>query len=146
LWLLQRNASSFDFATLDRAASAKDDTSKYRAPCAFFSWKLESMAMSTRLNRVLEQLALYEHPLLKFDAREKGEGVEVIISFKDSTVPVHTYYFDLHPRDLDHPNFEWAFQRQLYDCLHDYFVEMFIRTPQDREERRRRQREQQDAQ
>jgi len=104
------------------------------------------MPMSPRLNRVLEQLALYEHPLLKFDAREKGEGVEIIISFKDSTVPVHTYYFDLHPRDLDHPNFEWAFQRQLYDCLHDYFVEMFIRTPQDREERRRRQREQQDAQ
>jgi len=28
------------------------------------------------------------------------------------------------------------FQRQLYDALHDYFVEMFIRTPQDRADRR----------
>ena len=36
------------------------------------------------------------------------------------------------PRDLDHPNFEWTFQRQLYDCLHDYLVEMFVRTPQDK--------------
>ena len=33
---------------------------------------------------------------------------------------------------------EWQFQRQLYDALHDYLVEMFIRTPQDRVERRER--------
>src|SRR5258707_6938921 len=89
-----------------------------------------------RLNRVLAQLRLYEHPLLNFSARSKGEGVEVIIQFKDETVPVHTYYFDLHPRDLDHPQFEWGFQRQLFDALHDYFMEMFIRTPQDRADRR----------
>ena len=91
-----------------------------------------------RLNRVLAQLRLYEHPLLIFSARAKGEGVEVIIQFKDATIPVHTYYFDLHPRDLDDSQFEWSFQRQLYDALHDYFVEMFIRTPQDRAERRNR--------
>ena len=84
----------------------------------------------TRLERVLEQLKLYEHPLLDFDARPKGEGVEVIIRFKDSAVKVHTYYFGLHPRDLDHPQFEWTFQRQLFDCLHDYLIEMFVRTPQ----------------
>ena len=84
----------------------------------------------TRLERVLDQLRLYEHPLLDFDARPKGEGVEVIIRFKDSAVKVHTYYFELHPRDLDHPQFEWTFQRQLYDCLHDYLIEMFVRTPQ----------------
>jgi hypothetical protein len=94
---------------------------------------------STRLDRVLAQLTLYEHPLLNFSARSKGEGVEIIIQFKDSSVPVHTYYFELHPRDLDHPQFEWSFQRQLYDALHDYFVEMFIRTPQDRLERRQRE-------
>ena len=92
---------------------------------------------TTRLDRVLAQLRLYEHPLLNFSARTKAEGVEVIIQFRDESVPVHTYYFDLHPRDLDHPQFEWSFQRQLYDALHDYFVEMFIRTPQDRAERRR---------
>ena len=91
-----------------------------------------------RLDRVLAQLRLYEHPLLNFSARAKGEGVEIIIQFKDASVPVHTYYFDLHPRDLDHPQFEWSFQRQLYDALHDYFVEMFIRTPQDRADRRQK--------
>ena len=95
-------------------------------------------AANPRLERVLAQLSLYEHPLLNFGAREKGEGVEVIIEFKNPPIPVHTYYFDLHPRDLDHPQFEWAFQRQLYDCLHDYMVEMFIRTPQDLADRRQK--------
>ena len=90
-----------------------------------------------RLERVLAQLRLYEHPLLDFSARAKGEGVEVIIKFKNPDIPVHTYYFDLHPRDLDHPQFEWTFQRQLFDCLHDYLIEMFTRTPQNRVERQR---------
>ena len=93
---------------------------------------------TTRLDRVLAQLRLYEHPLLNFSARAKGEGVEVIIQFKDASIPVHTYHFDLHPRDVDDPQFEWSFQRQLYAALHDYFVEMFIRTPQDRAERQRK--------
>ncbi len=87
-----------------------------------------------RLQRVLEQLAHYEHPLLAFDARAKGEAVEVIIRFKDASAPVHTYYFEMHPRDLDHPQFEWTFQRQLFDCLHDYMIEMFIRTPQNKQD------------
>ena len=90
-----------------------------------------------RLERVLAQLRLYEHPILDFGARAKGDAVEVIIKFKDPNIPVHTYYFELHPRDLDHPQFEWTFQRQLYDCLHDYLVEMFARTPQSRAERGR---------
>ena len=94
---------------------------------------------ATRLDRVLGQLRLYEHPLLDFSARAKGDGVEVAIEFKDRSVPVHTYYFELHPRDLDHAQFEWSFQRQLYDALHDYFVEMFIRTPQDRNDRREKE-------
>ena len=92
----------------------------------------------SRLERVLDQLRLYEHPLLDFSAHDKGEGVEVVIQFKNPPVPVHTYYFELHPRDLDHAQFEWTFQRQLYDCLHDYLVEMFTRTPQDLAERRRK--------
>lgn len=93
-----------------------------------------------RLERVLQQLRLYEHPVLDFDARAKGDAVEVVIRFKDPKVKVHTYYFELHPRDLDHSSFEWHFQRQLYDCLHDYFVEMFTRTPQDRKDRQARER------
>ena len=88
------------------------------------------MSPNVRLERVLAQLRLYEHPLLDFAARAKGEAVEVIIKFKNSDVPVHTYYFELHPRDLDHSQFEWSFQRQLYDCLHDYVIEMFTRNPQ----------------
>jgi len=97
-----------------------------------------SQTTNTRLERVLSQLRLYEHPLLNFSARAKGDGVEVIIKFRDESIPVHTYYFDLHPRDLDDPQFEWSFQRQLFDALHDYFVEMFIRTPQDRADRQRK--------
>jgi hypothetical protein len=93
---------------------------------------------NSRLDRVLGQLRLYEHPLLDFSARAKGDGVEVVIHLKEgfASFPVHTYFFDLHPRDLDSPQFEWSFQRQLYDALHDYLVEMFIRTPQDRVDRR----------
>jgi hypothetical protein len=92
----------------------------------------------SRLDRVNAQLRLYEHPLLNFSARAKGEAVEILIRFKDESLDVHTYHFDLHPRDLDDSQFEWSFQRQLYDALHDYFVEMFIRTPQDRVDRRER--------
>ena len=95
-------------------------------------------ASQIRLDRVLAQLRLYEHPLLNFSARANWDGVEVIIKFKDESIPVHTYYFELHPRDLDDPQFEWSFQRQLYDALHDYFVEMFIRTPQDRADRQKK--------
>src|ERR1700675_4585005 len=58
---------------------------------------------NARLDRVLEQLRLYEHPLMNFDARPKGEGVEVSIQLMPCTVPVHTYVYELHPRDLDHP-------------------------------------------
>jgi len=93
---------------------------------------------NSRLDRVQAQLRLYEHPLLTFAAHAKGEGVEVMIDFKNPPVPVYTYYFDLHPRDLDHPQFEWTFQSQLYDSLHDYLIEMFVRTPQDVKDRRAR--------
>lgn len=86
---------------------------------------------------MLDQLRLYEHPLLAFHARENSERVEVTINFKNPPVPVHTYVFEIHPRDLDHTQFEWTFQKQLYDCLHDYLIEMFTRTPQSRAERQR---------
>ncbi|MGA3212590.1 MAG: hypothetical protein ABSD20_14890 [Terriglobales bacterium] len=95
-------------------------------------------ATNQRLERVERQLSLYEHPLLRFGARVKGDGVEIKIAFKDPQPGVHVYLFDLHPRDLDSAQFEWQFQRQLYDCLHDYLVEMFIRTPQDYKERSER--------
>ncbi len=89
---------------------------------------------SSPLDRVREQLALYDHPLLAFEARPKGDRVEVLITFKNPPVPVPTYTFELHPRDLESPQFAWQFQRQLYDSLHDYFIEMFRRTPQTRQD------------
>ncbi|MBI4465252.1 MAG: hypothetical protein HY647_11155 [Acidobacteria bacterium] len=86
------------------------------------------------VEKVRNELARYEHPLFEFSCREKGESVEVIIDFRDDLrkrdLGLHTYYFEIHPRDLQHPQFPWTFQRQLYDCIHDYIVEMFTRTPQ----------------
>ena len=43
---------------------------------------------------------------------------------------MHTYIFQIHPRDLKGPQFAWQLQRQLYDALNDYFIEMFTSTPQ----------------
>lgn len=91
---------------------------------------------NSHLGRVLAQLRLYEHPLLSFSASAQGDAVEVAIQLKDACVSMHTYFFQLHPRDLDDPQFEWSFQRQFYNALHDYVIEMFTRTPQDRSERR----------
>jgi len=96
---------------------------------------------SERLTRVQQQLRLYEHPLVEFDARDKGDAVEVVIRPRFAEPRVHTYYFELHPRDLDDGQFEWTFQRQIFDCLHDYLVEMFIRTPQHRKEHQQMERE-----
>jgi hypothetical protein len=89
--------------------------------------------MSENLERVRELLSRYEHPLVDFTARENGGGVQLVINFKNITVPVHTYYFDIHPRDLEHSQFAWTFERQIYDCLHDYVIEMFTRAPHTRE-------------
>lgn len=90
------------------------------------------MTGSANLEKVREHLQLYDHPLLSFSARENNGVVEVLIDLKHPVVPVHTYQFAIHPRDLEHPQFAWNFQRQLYDALHDYLIEMFTRTPQDR--------------
>jgi hypothetical protein len=95
---------------------------------------------------VQNQLRLYEHPLFAFSARPKGDGVEIQIEPKTAVAAslasaepsVHTYVFEFHPRDIDQPQFEWQFQRQLYDSLHDYLIELFVRTPQDRADRRER--------
>jgi len=46
----------------------------------------------------------------------------------------HTYTAPVHIHDIEHPQFPWTFQRHLYDCLHDYVVEMFTHSPQSRDE------------
>ncbi len=90
------------------------------------------MTDSPNLKKVRDHLRRYEHPLLTFSARDHDGAVEVLIDLNNSNVPVHTYVLPIHARDLDHPQFEWNLQHQIYDGLHDYFIEMFIRTPQDR--------------
>jgi hypothetical protein len=86
--------------------------------------------MTGHLDKVRAQLERYEHPLFTFSARPAGETVEVLIAFRTPTEGVHTYVCPLRPREIEHPQFPWSFQKQLYDCLHDYVIEMFSRNPQ----------------
>ncbi len=91
------------------------------------------MTSAEKLRKVRDELARYEHPLFEFSARENGEQVEMLIRLKGNSLGLHEYVFPFHPRDLENPQFTWNFQRQLYDCLHDYIVEMFTRNPQKKE-------------
>ncbi|HUJ32735.1 MAG TPA: hypothetical protein VLY23_15745 [Candidatus Acidoferrum sp.] len=81
-------------------------------------------------DKVCKELARYEHPLFEFDARPANDGVEIRIRFKPPEPEVHTYSFHLRPREVEHAQFPWTFQKQLYDCLHDYIIEMFTCNPQ----------------
>ena len=90
----------------------------------------------TPLEKVQEQMARYEHPLLDFSTREKDGKVELVIDCKIKGLGLRTYYLELHPRDFESPQFPWTFQRLLYDGMNDYIVEMFTRNPQQRDERR----------
>jgi len=86
------------------------------------------------LEKVRRELRRYEHRLLDFSAREKPDGViELVIELKQKSPGVHTYYAPMHARDIAHPQFPWTLQRYLYDCLHDYLVELFLYTPQSRD-------------
>jgi hypothetical protein len=82
------------------------------------------------IDKVRRELARYEHPLFDFAARPATEGVEIEIRYKPASNEVHNYIFQLRPREIEHPQFPWTFQKQLYDCLHDYVIEMFTRNPQ----------------
>ncbi len=86
--------------------------------------------MNERLKKAQAALQDYEHPLLDFAAQKAGEGVEVVITLKQPVKGIEPYVFNLHPREIDHPQFLWTFQNQLYNCLHDFLVEMFTRNPQ----------------
>jgi hypothetical protein len=90
----------------------------------------------THLEKVQAELKRYEHALMSFSAREHNGEVELIIELKNRELGMHTYYAPIHPRDIEHPQFPWTLQGYLYDCLHDYLIEMFILTPQSREHRK----------
>jgi hypothetical protein len=80
--------------------------------------------------KVRVELARYEHPLFVFDARPAVEGVEVEIRYAPPEPKVHLYVFLLRPREIESTQFPWIFQKQLYDCLHDFIIEMFTGNPQ----------------
>jgi hypothetical protein len=82
------------------------------------------------VEKVQRELARYEHPLLDCAARPAHEGIDVEIRYKPPGVEVQDYVFRLSPREIEHSQFIWTFQKQLYDCLHDFIIEMFTRTPQ----------------
>ena len=86
--------------------------------------------MSEHLEKVRQELARYEHPLFAFEARPAADGVEIEIRFKPDGLEVHNYAFLLRPREIENKQFPWTFQKQLYDCLHDYVIEMFTSNPQ----------------
>ncbi len=89
----------------------------------------------TPLEKVREQIGRYEHPLLEFSARERSGEIELAIAVRNGGSGIHVYNAPVHEREIEHPQFAWMFQRYLYDCMHDYLVEMFIRTPQIKETR-----------
>ncbi len=84
------------------------------------------MPVHSHLDRIQDLLSKYDHPLMDFSAVEHGDGIQIIIRAKNVTVPVHTYTIDLHPRDLESSQLQWTLERQIYDGLHDYIIEMFI--------------------
>jgi len=81
------------------------------------------------LERVRQELAEYAHPFFEFDAREKGEAVEMVIRSKVANVLSPEYRITLNERDIQNPQFHWTFQKLLYDCLNDYVVELFTKNP-----------------
>jgi hypothetical protein len=86
----------------------------------------------TDLEKVSAELQRYEHALLIFTARERNGVVELMIQVKHMPSEFHPYCAPVHPRDIAHAQFAWSFQRYLYDCMHDYLVALFVRTPQAR--------------
>jgi len=83
------------------------------------------------IDKVRAELVRYEHLLLAFDAEQDARGgIELVIRLRHPMEGAHVYRAPLHPRDIDHPQFPWMFQKILYDCLHDYLCELFVRNPQ----------------
>jgi len=94
---------------------------------------MDDNKQSEYLSRVEGELARYEHPLFEWSAQIADRGIEVIVRLKQPGAHDDPYRFYLAPRELEARAFAWDFQRQLYNYLHDYLVEMFTRSPQIKE-------------
>lgn len=83
------------------------------------------------VEKIRAELEHYEHPLFDFEVEAAAGGVAVSVSVKpELAVSVHQYHFFVSDREMATQKFAWDFQRQLFNYLHDYLVEMFTRTPQ----------------
>ena len=83
----------------------------------------------TSLERVREELAKYEHPFFEFEARDKADFVEMVIRSKMPNVHSPEYKITFAERDILNTQFPWTSQKLLYDCLTDYIVELFTKSP-----------------
>jgi hypothetical protein len=81
------------------------------------------------LRKVEKELSRYAHPLFEWEAIDASPGIDVIITLKVRGFYDSPYRLSLKPREIEAQGFEWDFQRQLFNCLHDYLVEMFTRSP-----------------
>ena len=80
------------------------------------------------LDKVHRELSRYEHPLFEWTAEPVKEGIEIVVTIREQDLA--PYRFVLKPRELEARAFQWDFQRQLYNYLHDYLVELFTKSPQ----------------
>jgi len=119
-------------ACLSQLRSFRNDLERKIAP--WLAGQNLLSAENAPLQRVWRELARYEHPLFDWEAAPVGENVEIRIRFKPPAALRHAYLFQLRPRELENRQFPWLFQKQLYDCLHDYVIELFSRNPQQDEE------------
>ena len=94
---------------------------------------MDENKQSEYLNKVESELARYEHPLFEWSAQIAERGIEVTVRLKQDGLHDDPYRFYLVPRELEARAFAWDFQRQLYNYLHDYLIEMFTRSPQIKE-------------
>ncbi|MEW6129202.1 MAG: hypothetical protein AB1757_19335 [Acidobacteriota bacterium] len=83
----------------------------------------------SHIEKVKQELARYEHPLFIWEAFEVAGGVDVYVHLKYEGIHEDAYKFHLTPREIEAHAFVWDFQRQLYNYLHDYLIEMFTRSP-----------------
>ena len=83
----------------------------------------------TSMEVVTEELSKYEHPFFDFTVQPADDGVELCIRSKIAGVLSPQYRITLLERDLQSSQFPWTFQRLLYNCLTDYVVELFTRSP-----------------
>jgi hypothetical protein len=91
-----------------------------------------SHRMNSLLQRVETELARYEHPLFRFSTQDVGTGVLLAIDLREQLGITHHYEITLQVREIENRQFSWTFQKLLYDCLHDFVVEMFDHNPQEK--------------